>query len=272
MDYLYVDSMPELPEVEIIRLGIEKNLPPDPISNISLLRKNLRFPLPIKELKDLKNKSLNSIGRRGKFLILRSENSEFISHLGMTGHWRYEKNYQPLKHDHVIIEWETTKLIYNDPRRFGYILNNTELTFKNFGPDPILDPLDKDLFFKSGKNSNTPIKSWLLNQKNILGVGNIYASEILFKSKINPKKITSKLKLKNWEDILTNTIKILNEAIHQGGSSLRDYKNIDGEQGNMQNHWQVYAKENSSCPTCANKIKKITQTNRSTYFCPHCQK
>lgn len=264
--------MPELPEVEIIRIGIEKNLPKTSIKEVLLLRKDLRFLLPSKELLNLKNKTLISIGRRGKFLILKSENEEFISHLGMTGHWRYEKVHKPTKHDHIIIQWEDTNLIYNDPRRFGYILKNDSSTFKNFGPDPILDSINSNDFFIKGKKAKTPIKNWLLNQKNILGIGNIYASEILFKSKINPKKLASKLKLNQWEDIIKHTLSTLKEAIQKGGSSLRDYKNVEGKQGDMQNHWMVYGKENQPCSICKTKIKKIVQTNRSTYFCPNCQK
>ncbi len=264
--------MPELPEVEIIKLGIQNQLPKEAIKEIKLLRKDLRFPLPLRELKDLKNKSILSVDRRGKFLILKTNTHHFISHLGMTGHWRYEATYAPIKHDHVVIEWSNINLIYNDPRRFGYILKFDQNTFKNFGPDPIHDQLDSNDFYSKAKKSNTPIKSWILNQKNILGVGNIYASEILFKTKIKPTKITSKLKFNDWINIITETKNVLNEAIKKGGSSLRDYKNVAGEQGDMQNHWQVYGQENSKCNICQTTIKKITQSNRSSYFCPTCQK
>ncbi len=264
--------MPELPEVEIVKIGLLKQLPKTPILDLKLFRQDLRFPLPIKQLQELKHQTLNTIERRGKFLIFKTNKYNFISHLGMTGHWRYETEYTPIKHDHILIHWANVNLVYNDPRRFGYMLLSDEDTFKNYGPDPIHDYLDPQAFFELGQKSKTPIKSWLLNQNNILGIGNIYASEILFRAKINPKKITAKLKLNHWQDIISQTKKTLNEAISKGGSSMRDYKNVEGQQGDMQNHWLVYGQEHQKCKVCAQKIKKIIQTNRSTYLCPRCQK
>lgn len=264
--------MPELPEVEIIRRGILKSLPKDPVQKVTLFRKNLRFALPILELHQLKNKIILSIQRRGKFLIFKTDLFDLISHLGMTGHWRYEDNYKPIKHDHVLIQWNNLNLIYNDPRRFGYILKSNLDSFKNYGPDPLLDSIDPNFFLNKSKKSKTPIKTWLLNQNNILGVGNIYASEILFRSKIHPKKLACKLTTSNWQRVVEETKNTLLESIDRGGSSLRDYKNVDGEEGKMQNHWSVYNRNGLSCIICNAKIKKITQINRSTYFCSVCQK
>jgi formamidopyrimidine-DNA glycosylase len=264
--------MPELPEVEIIRRGILKDLPRTEIKSVKLTRPDLRFPLPVNELKKIKNKKFIDIQRRGKFLIFKTTSSDFISHLGMTGHWRFESKYSPKKHDHVIIGWEKQNLIYNDPRRFGYILNLSQDMFSNFGPDPIEDKIDVNYFTQNYKSINTNIKSFLLNQKNILGIGNIYVSEILFKSKINPLKIVKTLKPEQWEKILSYTHETLTQAIELGGSSLRDYKNVDGKKGDMQNHWLVYGQENKPCSICKSKIKNITISNRSTYFCPKCQK
>lgn len=264
--------MPELPEVEIIRRGILRDIPQTKISSVDLFRPDLRFPLPLKELKRLKDQKITTIDRRGKFLIFKSTSSHFTSHLGMTGHWRFEKKYQPIKHDHIAIHWPQKSLIYNDPRRFGYVLNYTDNIFSDFGPDPIVDVINVAEFASRFKNSSTNIKTFLLNQKNILGVGNIYASEILFKCKINPLKLVNKLKPKDWENILFFTHEVLSKAIDLGGSSLRDYKNVDGEKGSMQNHWLVYGQVNKPCPTCKTKIKSTVVSNRSTYFCTKCQK
>jgi formamidopyrimidine-DNA glycosylase len=264
--------MPELPEVEIVKQGLLKSLPKDEIQEVQTFRKDLRFPLPLKELAQLKNHSIKTISRRGKFLILETTSRHFISHLGMTGHWRFESTYSPLKHDHIRIQWNSQNLIYNDPRRFGYILNYEIDLFKNFGPDPILDILEAKNFYPRYKKSETNIKTFLLNQKNILGIGNIYASEILFKAKIKPLKKVRQLKLQDWESILVETKLVLNKAITLGGSSMRDYKNVEGDKGDMQNHWLVYGKQSIPCSVCKTAIKNITISNRSSYFCSQCQK
>lgn len=264
--------MPELPEVEIIKQGILKDLPKTEITSIKTFRPDLRFPMPLKELSKLKSQKITGLKRRGKFLIFESTSTNFISHLGMTGHWRFEKTHSPKKHDHLVISWKSKSLIYNDPRRFGFIINHSQSVFENFGPDPIEDEIDVFEFSKKFKNSKTNIKTFLMNQKNILGVGNIYASEILFKSGIHPLKLVHKLNLKNWESILEQTHLILKKSITLGGSSLRDYKDVDGKKGDMQNHWLVYGQENKNCSVCNTKIKNITISNRSTYFCSKCQK
>lgn len=264
--------MPELPEVEIIKRGILKDAPKTKIQNIELLRSDLRFPLPKKNLNKIKDNKIINIDRRGKFLIFRTTSYDFISHLGMTGHWRFETKYKPQKHDHVIIHWPQKSLIYNDPRRFGYILNYTLESFNDFGPDPITDKIDVLQFAEKNKKSSTNIKSFLLNQKNILGIGNIYASEILFKSKLNPLTCVNKLKLKDWENIIKYTEETLSQAIQLGGSSLKDYRNVNGEKGDMQNHWLVYGQASKPCPTCKTQITHIVVSNRSTYFCSRCQK
>lgn len=264
--------MPELPEVEIVKQGLLKSLPKTEILEVKTFRKDLRFPLPLKELSQLKNNLIKTISRRGKFLVLETTTKNFISHLGMTGHWRFEENHRPLKHDHLLIRWQNQNLIYNDPRRFGYILNYSQEMFNNFGPDPILDPINASEFFNKHKKSETNIKTFLLNQKNILGVGNIYASEILFKTGIKPLKKVRQLKFKDWENILSETKIVLQKAITLGGSTMRDYRNVDGEKGDMQNHWLVYGKEGLPCSTCKGPIKNITISSRSSYYCVKCQR
>lgn len=264
--------MPELPEVENVRLGIKSKLPSTSIKSVEIYRPDLRFPLPSQELKALKDSKIDDIQRRGKFLIFKTRNQDFISHLGMTGHWRFETTYNPLKHDHILFNWNGISLIYNDPRRFGYFTSIAENYFDKFGPDPLLDKITPQSLSEKAIASKTNIKTWLMNQNNILGIGNIYASEILFKSKINPLKITSNISSKDWQTLLKNTKSILNQAIKQGGSSLRDYRNVDGASGNMQNHWKVYGRSGLNCKVCKGEIQKSVIATRATYFCKTCQK
>ena len=185
----------------------------------------------------------------------------------------------PKKHNHVFLEFDNIKIIYNDPRRFGYFKlfenkNNLENFINNYGPEPFSSKFNlnylKKYFYKKKKN----IKNFLLDQKFVSGLGNIYASEILFSSKINPKKKAKSLSENDCINIIKYSRKILNLAIKKGGSSIRDFKNIVGKNGSFQDNFKVYNRENKSClsPGCKGTIKKKFITNRSTFFCNICQK
>ncbi len=264
--------MPELPEVETVRRGLTKGLSKSKVIDVKLNRKDLRFLMPVKTLKAIESMSFISVKRRGKFLIFETTGLSFISHLGMTGHWRFESEYKPVKHDHLVFSWTDKKLIYNDPRRFGYILDYTSKIFEKFGPDPIEDRIDVSDFFRKHKHSKTNIKNFLMNQNNILGIGNIYASEILFRAGLKPSKVVNRLKLSHWIKIFTEITKVLNQAITLKGSTLKDYKNVDGKSGGMQIFWRVYARAGKPCFDCKTLILNKTIAGRSTYYCPNCQK
>ena len=191
----------------------------------------------------------------------------------------YHSPYLPKKHNHVFLEFDNIKIIYNDPRRFGYFKlfenkNNLENFINNYGPEPFSSKFNlnylKKYFYKKKKN----IKNFLLDQKFVSGLGNIYASEILFSSKINPKKKAKFLSENDCINIIKYSRKILNLAIKKGGSSIRDFKNIVGKNGSFQDNFKVYNRENKSClsPGCKGTIKKKFITNRSTFFCNICQK
>lgn len=268
--------MPELPEVENVRLGLSQHITDQPLKKTHLFRKDLRFALPVQMLWGLKKHRLLNLSRRGKFLIFNFDHISFYSHLGMTGHWRVEpqrpkQKLQNLKHDHVVLEWEDRLWVYNDPRRFGYIGLNDGSLEKKFGPDPILDTLRAKNFFQRTRHIKQPIKSWLMDQKNILGVGNIYASEVLFACGIHPLRPTAQVTLKEWSEIIKHTRRILKLSIRLGGSTLKDYRKVDGSAGGFQNTWTVYGRKKEACKICQSPIELLKMSGRSTYVCNTCQ-
>ena len=287
--------MPELPEVEIVKQSLSQNIQQKKIKKVIIKNRNLRFKIPLKFEQLLKNKIIIKVSRFSKYLILNfSDRSYCLVHLGMSGTIHlikknnlnnftntsfYNSSNLPKKHNHVEIWLKNLKIIYNDPRRFGffrYIKNEQELKkkFENLGPEPFFKGFNLEYLMNYFKNKKKDIKSFLLDQKFVSGIGNIYASEILFLCKINPKKEALKLTKKECKKIISFSKIVLNKAIKKGGSSIRDFKNILGENGNYQKEFKVYQKESGNCPRnkCKGKIKKIVVAKRSTFYCNICQK
>ena len=287
--------MPELPEVEIVKQSLSKKIERKKIKKIIITNRNLRFKVPIKFEELLKNKIIKKVTRFSKYLILNFYDESFcLIHLGMSGtvHLIKKNNISkftnssfynspslPKKHNHVEIHFEGLKVIYNDPRRFGFfkfIENKKELEkrFNHLGPEPFFKNFNLEYLISYFTNKKKDIKSFLLDQKFVSGIGNIYASEILFLCKINPTAYASKLTKQNCKKIIFYSKSILNRAIKKGGSSIRDFKNITGKSGNFQDEFRVYQRENLSClrNKCNGKIQKIFISNRSTFFCNTCQK
>ena len=287
--------MPELPEVEIVKQSLSQNIQQKKIQKVIIKNRNLRFKIPSKFEQLLKNKFIIKVSRFSKYLIFNfSDRSFCLVHLGMSGtiHLIKKNNLNnftntsfynslnlPKKHNHVEIQLKNLKIIYNDPRRFGffrYIKNEQELKkkFEHLGPEPFFKEFNLKYLMNYFKNKKKDIKSFLLDQKFVSGIGNIYASEILFLCKINPKKEAFKLTKKEGKKIIFFSKIVLNKAIKKGGSSIRDFKNILGENGNYQKEFKVYQKESGNCPRnkCKGKIKKIVVAKRSTFYCNICQK
>jgi len=287
--------MPELPEVEIVKQSLSQNIQQKKIQKVIIKNRNLRFKIPSKFEQLLKNKLIIKVSRFSKYLIFNfSDRSFCLVHLGMSGtiHLIKKNNLNnftntsfynslnlPKKHNHVEIRLKNLKIIYNDPRRFGffrYIKNEQELKkkFEHLGPEPFFKEFNLKYLMNYFKNKKKDIKSFLLDQKFVSGIGNIYASEILFLCKINPKKKAFKLTKKEGKKIISFSKIVLNKAIKKGGSSIRDFKNILGENGNYQKEFKVYQKESGNCPRnkCKGKIKKIVLAKRSTFYCNICQK
>jgi len=287
--------MPELPEVEIVKQSLAKKIHQKKIKKVIITNRNLRFKIPEKFENLLQNKVIKKVTRFSKYLILNFSNGSFcLIHLGMSGtiHLIEKKNLNkhtntsfyntstlPKKHNHVEIHFKDLKIIYNDPRRFGFFkfIDNREALvdkFNHLGPEPFFKNFDLKYLLKYFFNKKKDIKSFLLDQKFVSGIGNIYASEILFHCKINPTIHAMKLSKKECKNIILFSKKVLNNAIKKGGSSIRDFKNTSGKTGNFQKEFKVYQRENLNCfrSKCEGKIKKIFITNRSTFFCNTCQK
>jgi len=287
--------MPELPEVEIVKQSLSKKIEGKKIKRIIITNRNLRFKIPLKFEELLKNKIIKKVARFSKYLILNFSDESFcLIHLGMSGTVHlikkniiskftntsfYNPPSLPKKHNHVEIHFEGLRVIYNDPRRFGFfkfIENKMELEkrFSHLGPEPFSKNFSLEYLIGYFTNKKKDIKSFLLDQKFVSGIGNIYASEILFFCKINPTTYAMKLSEKDCKKIISHSKSVLSKAIKKGGSSIRDFKNINGQNGNFQKEFKVYQREKHDClrNKCSGKIKKIFISNRSTFFCNTCQK
>ena len=285
--------MPELPEIEIVKQSLDKNIKFEKIKKVVVRNRSLRFKIPENFEIVLKNKIINKISRKSKYLILHLEDIYCVIHLGMSGtiHLINKKNFKkntntsfysspnlPLKHNHIEFFLEKYQLIYNDPRRFGFfkIFEKKGLSdfFNNVGPEPLNNKFNINYISNYFINKKKNIKSFLLDQKFVSGIGNIYASEILFYCKINPLKKAKSLTKLDIKKIRYFSKSILNQAIKKGGSSIRDFKNVEGRNGSYQNEFKVYQRENLNClnKDCFGKIKKKVISKRSTFFCNRCQK
>ncbi len=285
--------MPELPEIEIVKQSLDKNIKFEKIKKVVVRNRSLRFKIPENFEIILKNKIINKISRKSKYLILHLEDIYCVIHLGMSGtiHLINKKNFKkntntsfysspnlPLKHNHIEFFLEKYQLIYNDPRRFGFfkIFEKKSLSdfFNNVGPEPLNNKFNINYISNYFINKKKNIKSFLLDQKFVSGIGNIYASEILFCCKINPLKKAKSLTKLDIKKIRHFSKLILNKAIKKGGSSIRDFKNVEGRNGSYQNEFKVYQRENLNClnKDCFGKIKKKVISKRSTFFCNRCQK
>lgn len=269
--------MPELPEVEVLKRDLIQKMPkPARIVRIQLLAPKLRTKLVLPKKIHAQSIAIKSITRRSKFLIFETTVGFLISHLGMSGRWRIDKYKKILKHDHVVLEWENGDFwVYNDPRRFGlfeYYKSISEVKwFKSLGPEPFSEQFHTTEMIKKIKSTQRSIKSVIMDSKVMVGVGNIYASEALFKAKINPFKLGSKVSAKKVTELLTVIQTTLQSAIEGGGSSIRDYVHSDGEKGNFQNQHLVYARDGEPCMDCGSKIKVKKIQGRSTFWCVKCQ-
>ena len=286
--------MPELPEVEIVRRSLDKKIKQKKVKKVIVRNRNLRFKIPSNFTRLLKGQKIKKVKRFSKYLILCFSNNKYcLLHLGMSGTihivYKNKKNFVtnvsfynnpilPKKHNHVEIYFKNFKIVYNDPRRFGFfqIINNSNSLKKRlakFGPEPFELKFSLQYILKYFQQKKRNIKNFLLDQKFVSGIGNIYASEILYLSKINPNKAARLLKKDDCKKIIINSRKVLLKAIKKGGSSIRDFKNTSGKKGNFQKNFQVYERDGLNCKRfgCSGIIKKKTLSNRSTFFCNICQ-
>lgn len=274
--------MPELPEVETVARGIRNEIGGAILSGVHTTRDAMRYPFP-SGLNHLAGIRITGVERRAKYILITLSNEQtLIVHLGMSGRIRFaDSHYIPQKHDHFLMTADNGKtLVFNDARRFGFVdlIETVDLAvsrhLKHLGFEPFDARLDGKTFFALTQKAKTPVKAFLLNQKNVVGIGNIYACEALFQSGINPEIPTYMLTQKQVMLLLVQVRTILENAIRAGGSTLRDYTLVDGSLGRFQFAFNVYDREGCPCPNprCSNTVKRIIQSGRSTFYCPSCQK
>lgn len=275
--------MPELPEVENIKRELVKELidKSDAVQWAELKTSKIRNKVPQKLVESLKGAKFLDVQRRAKFLIFSTSKGYVVNHLGMTGQWNFRLKPDELgTHDHFIIQLKSGRLlVYTDIRRFGVLdwcENEKELSqnkaLNKLGIEPFDLQLTAEYLYQISRKSKQAIKIFIMDQRHIVGIGNIYASEILFLCKIKPTRLAMKLSLKDCENIIRYTRAVLEQAIKEGGSSIRDYKRTNGESGKFQELFLVYGRSGQACKICGARLKSKLIGSRNSFWCPHCQK
>ena len=273
--------MPELPEVEVTRLGVSPHLVEQRVTGLVLRRSGLRWPFPENLNLKLVGQTVQSTGRRGKYLLVNFDHGTLIIHLGMSGHIRVlPKNTPPQLHDHVDIVLGKQVLRLTDPRRFGAVLWHDlqdgaieqHPLLQKLGMEPLTEQFDGLMLYKQTRHRKITVKQMLLAGNVVVGVGNIYASESLYASGISPLTAAQDISLARYRKLASAIKKILAEAIIKGGSSLKDFINVNGESGYFQQNYYVYDRAGLPCKKCKTLIQLVKQGQRSTFYCVKCQK
>ena len=293
--------MPELPEVETVRRGLQPAMEGARIERLDLRRKDLRFPFQPDFSARLQGRTITNLGRRAKYLLADLDSGDvLLMHLGMSGSFRVvanEKTKTPGEfhhprsedraHDHVVFHMSSgASVVFNDPRRFGYMkiiarhALEQEPLLKGLGPEPLGNEFDAHMLARACAGKKTSLKAALLDQRVVAGLGNIYVCEALYRSQLSPRRSAATLATRKSEPTdharrLVGAIHgVLNQAIKAGGSSLRDHRQTSGELGYFQHSFQVYDREGEACQTagCSGIVRRFTQNGRSTFWCPKCQK
>ncbi len=273
--------MPELPEVEHVKRQLISLLGGGlRVASVEYFRKDLRFPLPEFLIQKLPGESLVTIERRAKYLMFKFVDGWLLSHLGMSGAWR-ELNPGEAKilHDHVRIEFENgPTLIFNDPRRFGFIdwvpLDSfkTHVRLEHLGPEPLEEVFSAEYLFAKFRKRKASVKTMLMDQRLVVGVGNIYASEVLFRAGIRPGRAAGRVTFEEAKKLVNEIRTVLSAAIDAGGSTIRTYKSADGTAGTFQSRFFVYGREGEICRKCRkSKVSMKVIGSRSTFWCSRCQ-
>lgn len=296
--------MPELPEVETVRRGLQPVMEGARLARIELRRKDLRFPFPENLSDTMTGRTISALSRRAKYLIMGTENGpSLICHLGMSGSFRIEQDGEDATpgvfhhersklaaHDHVVFHLEgagrpPARVVFNDPRRFGFMLladgqPDDHPMLRELGTEPTGNALDGELLRTLLRDKRSPLKASLLDQTKIAGLGNIYVCEALWRAKLSPLRQSSTIavsgkRAKERSNALAIAVReVIADAIAAGGSSLRDYVHADGSLGYFQHSFSVYDREGEPCPrlTCSGTIERVVQSGRSSFHCPVCQK
>ena len=279
--------MPELPEVETVRRGLESRLIDATITDVLVRERRLRWPVAVDFEARLRGQRIVAVERRSKYLLFRligTEESTLLAHLGMTGSFILHQNESATAvktHDHVDVlltgRKESLVLRYNDPRRFGSLHffqgdDGAQPLLAQLGPEPLTEALTGAHLYAETRRRSGPIKQALMDNTRVVGVGNIYANESLFRAGIHPKRAANRVSLARYARLVREVKAVLAEAIAAGGSTLRDFVNTAGEPGYFQLDYFVYGRDGQPCKVCATPLKLMRQGGRATVFCPVCQR
>ncbi len=268
--------MPELPEVETTRRGITPHISNKTLRQVKVTQPKLRYPVPVDQLNSLIGSPLLAINRRAKYLLLHFEPTTLIIHLGMSGSLRITaSDSEWRKHDHWQLVFDGVALRYHDPRRFGFLITSNQPEnhplISKLGAEPLGTGFSLEAFKQALNKRKTPIKTTIMDNTLVVGIGNIYACESLFLAGIHPERPANNLSGDEIARLHQAIISILHQAISQGGSTLRDFVNPDGNPGYFAQTLSVYGRTGQACPSCKTAIEVIKQAGRSTFFCPSCQ-
>lgn len=270
--------MPELPEVETTKRGITPHIVGKTIENVLVRQRQLRWLISNDFEQNLHQQTIQNVERRAKYLLIHTQDGALIVHLGMSGNLRIVPISAPTNlHDHVDIIFDSnTVLRFNDQRRFGAMIWATGDILKHpllreLGVEPLTDDFTPALLFQLSRRKRIPIKTFLMNGKIVVGVGNIYANESLFLSGISPTRHAGDLSAQECEKLVLQIKTVLAKAVEQGGTTLRDFVNAEGKTGYFQQQLHVYGRANAPCTQCSTPLIEIRLANRTTVFCPNCQ-
>ncbi|MDO8907345.1 MAG: bifunctional DNA-formamidopyrimidine glycosylase/DNA-(apurinic or apyrimidinic site) lyase [Pseudohongiella sp.] len=271
--------MPELPEVETSRRGIDPHVSGRTVTKTIVRQGKLRWPVPVQIISELSGQTILGTDRRGKYLLLNTAAGCLIIHLGMSGSVRIVDNSQPAgKHDHVDIEFTGGVILrYHDPRRFGCILwsahpSDQHPLLRDLGPEPLSEEFTADYLFARSRGRKTPIKSFIMDSHVVVGVGNIYANEALFMAGIRPQAEAGAMSRARLQRLVASIKEVIAHAITVGGTTLRDFVGGDGKPGYFQQSLRVYGRGGEACKSCGSVLKEIRQTQRSSVYCARCQR
>ncbi len=271
--------MPELPEVETTARGISPHITQQIIKQLIVRQPRLRWPVPENLAETLTNLTLRSVSRRAKYLLFTTDAGTVLVHLGMSGSLRIVPEGKPLQaHDHIDFVFKNgTVLRYNDPRRFGAVLWSAQdplqhALLKDLGPEPLLPDFNGDYLYQHAKKRLTPVKSFIMDSHVVVGVGNIYANEALFMAGISPRRQAGNISLLRYQRLVDCIKTVLQNAIQQGGTTLRNFVNEAGNPGYFKQQLRVYGRANMPCKQCLQPLTEVRISNRSTVFCRHCQR
>ena len=270
--------MPELPEVEVSRMGIAPHMEGKTIKKIVVRQKQLRWPVP-DQIQQSVGYKIERVRRRAKYLLIDTSPGSIILHLGMSGKLRVvDESTQVIKHDHIDIVMDDGQCMrFNDARRFGACLwqgheqNEEHELLSALGPEPLTDEFDGDRLFQMSRNKSVAVKNFIMDNKVVVGVGNIYANESLFIAGIDPRRAAGRVSKKRYLQLAEVIKNVLAKAINQGGTTLKDFTQADGSPGYFAQELLVYGREGQPCVTCNAPIKSKIIGQRNTFFCLKCQ-